>query len=247
MISVCMATYNGEKFIKEQIDSILSQLDSNDELIISDDGSTDKTLEIIAAFNDKRIKVLNHAPPHGVIFNFENALNHTSGDYIFLSDQDDMWLPGRKEKVLAKFASGYQLILTNAKVIDSSNRCIHESFMVLNHSQCGFWNNFKHNSFLGCCMAFTKETLSVSLPFPKNIAMHDWWIGLVLLITGTKYTFIEEVLHCYRKHGNNVSNSGEASPYCLSKKIFIRIQMAFSIIARLIKIFLIKFYLSRKR
>ena len=242
-----MATYNGERFIKEQIDSILSQLDSNDELIISDDGSTDKTLEIIAAFNDKRIKVLHHAPPHGVIFNFENALNHASGDYIFLSDQDDIWLPGRKEKVLAKFASGHQLILTNAKVIDSSNRCIHESFMVLNHSQCGFWNNFKHNSFLGCCMAFTKETLSVSLPFPKNIAMHDWWIGLILLAVQRKYTFIEEVLHCYRKHDNNVSTSGNVSPFSLSKKIFMRIHMAIFIAVRILKILLINLHSDQKR
>ena len=89
-ISVAMATYNGEKYIKKQIESILINLNKDDELIISDDGSKDKTLDIIKSIKDKRIKIIS-GPKQGVIKNFENALNNCTGEYIFLSDQDDIW------------------------------------------------------------------------------------------------------------------------------------------------------------
>ena len=93
MISVCMASYNGAIFIKQQAVSILNQLGLEDELIISDDGSKDNTLEILASLNDSRIKIYHHSAPHGVVSNFENAIKHASGDYIFLSDQDDICVP----------------------------------------------------------------------------------------------------------------------------------------------------------
>lgn len=108
MISVCMATYNGGRFIKEQIDSILPQLSQYDELIVSDDGSTDRTLEIIASYKDERIKVFHHQktgnkyyPTLKVCYstnNFENALKQAKGDYIFLCDQDDIWEKNKVEE-----------------------------------------------------------------------------------------------------------------------------------------------------
>lgn len=91
MISVCMACYNGQKYIRQQIDSILSQLKENDELIISDDGSKDLTCEIVLSYHDPRIKLLHNTKEHGFIGNFENALRCAKGDIIFLSDQDDVW------------------------------------------------------------------------------------------------------------------------------------------------------------
>ncbi len=100
MISVCMATYNGEKYIERQLDSILAQLKENDELIISDDGSTDRTAEILARYGtDKRIRIL-HGSFHSPIYNFENAIKQAQGDYIFMADQDDIWLPGRITETL---------------------------------------------------------------------------------------------------------------------------------------------------
>ena len=89
MISVCMATYNGEKYLREQVGSILTQLGENDELVVSDDGSTDSTIDILKSYNDPRIKIFINTGRHGVNSNFENALRHADGDYIFLSDQDD--------------------------------------------------------------------------------------------------------------------------------------------------------------
>jgi len=93
-ISVAIATYNGEKFIQRQLQSILEQLDENAEIIISDDGSSDNTLTVIKNFNDKRITVLRN-PEKGLIKNFENALKHTTGNIIFLADQDDVWVKGK--------------------------------------------------------------------------------------------------------------------------------------------------------
>ena len=100
MISVCMASYNGEKYIKEQIDSILKQLSDEDELVISDDGSTDNTLSVIQSIHDKRIKLIHNQGEHGYSRNFENALKNSKGDYIFLSDQDDVWKDNKVETIL---------------------------------------------------------------------------------------------------------------------------------------------------
>ena len=100
-ISVCMAVYNGEKYIREQIASILGQLAPGDELIISDDGSSDGTLDEARAFGDARIRLLANQLDRGYSGNFENAIRHAGGDIIFLSDQDDVWLPGRVEKMRA--------------------------------------------------------------------------------------------------------------------------------------------------
>ena len=96
MISVCIATYNGEKYLAEQLDSILLQVSEEDELIISDDGSTDHTLEILRTYaaNYPQIQLLQ-GPGQGVIANFAFALTHTKGEVIFLADQDDVWLPNK--------------------------------------------------------------------------------------------------------------------------------------------------------
>lgn len=99
MISVCMATYNGEKYIKEQIDSILKQLGSDDELVISDDGSSDGTIDIILGYHDPRIH-LYKGSFHSPAFNFENALKNATGDFIFLSDQDDIWYDNKVPEIL---------------------------------------------------------------------------------------------------------------------------------------------------
>ncbi|MDE6793421.1 MAG: glycosyltransferase, partial [Muribaculaceae bacterium] len=98
MVSVCLATYNGELFIKEQIQSIIPELENEDEIIISDDGSTDNTLPIIRNFKDSRIKIFINKETQGVNNNMENAIRKASGDIIFLSDQDNVWIKGKIEK-----------------------------------------------------------------------------------------------------------------------------------------------------
>src|SRR3546814_6979697 len=103
MISVCMGTYNGARWIEIQLGSILSQLSPEDEVVIVDDGSKDDTLDRVASFNDPRVRVLRNGRNRGVDLTFERALGEARGDIIFLSDQDDFWYPNKVETVLRAF------------------------------------------------------------------------------------------------------------------------------------------------
>ena len=129
IISVAMATYNGEKYIKEQLDSILKQLNNNDEIIISDDGSTDNTINIINSYNDKRIRIIE-GPHKSVKQNFANAISNCKGKYIFLSDQDDIWLDYKVDTVLKVFeTTNCTCVVHDAQVFDSNtNEVIMDSF-----------------------------------------------------------------------------------------------------------------------
>ena len=205
-ISVAMATYNGEKYIKEQIDSILKQLTVNDELIISDDGSTDTTLKIINSYNDSRIKVVN-GPKIGVKQNFANAIKNCTGKYIFLSDQDDIWIDNKVNKVLRTFENNKcTCIVHDAIVFDSNtNNILYDSFYKLRNSKKGIVKNIIKNSYIGCCMAFDSRMKDKILPIPNDIEMHDQWIGIL----NDKYgnvIFIKDKLLKYRRHGSNVSS-----------------------------------------
>jgi glycosyltransferase involved in cell wall biosynthesis len=141
MISVCMATYNGEKFIEEQVHSILSQLGQEDELIVSDDSSSDMTLFLLRQMKDRRIKIFSNTMGKGYVGNFENALIHAKGDSIFLSDQDDVWLPGKVRKVMEDLEV-YDFVVTNAVVVDEKLDIISSSHFKIAGTKRGFLNNF---------------------------------------------------------------------------------------------------------
>ena len=207
MISVCMATYNGEKYLRTQLDSIIKQISEKDELIISDDGSTDKTLEIISEYcNNYSNIVFLQGPKNGVIKNFENALKVANGDVIFLTDQDDIWMNNKVDSVMQIFEKEkVTLVLHDATIIDASSKIIENSFFERRNSKKGLINNIVKNSYLGCCMAFKKELLTYALPFPAKIEMHDWWIGLIAEKYG-RVNFMKDKLIGYRRHGNNVSS-----------------------------------------
>lgn len=128
MITVCMATYNGEKYIEEQLESVLMQLHSNDEVIISDDGSGDSTVDLIRTFNDPRIRLLVGNNFFSPTQNFENALKYAKGDYIFLCDQDDVWLPDKVESML-QYLLQYDLVVSDCKVVDAELNVISQSFL----------------------------------------------------------------------------------------------------------------------
>lgn len=208
MISVCMTTYNGERYIKEQLDSILCQLSDNDEIIISDDGSTDKTISIINSYNDSRIKLYHHFKRKQkfnfgyVSKNFENALKNTNGDYIFLADQDDVWLENKIERQVLALQNA-DLVLSDCKVVNESLDLIVESKFDLENVQIGFFKNIYKSGYLGCCMAFNKNFLKYILPMPDNVP-HDLWIGLIAENKG-KFALLNEKTILYRRHDNNVS------------------------------------------
>ena len=226
MISVCIPTYNGEKFIYQQIISILSQINSDDEIIISDDGSTDKTLDIIKSFNDDRLKIFyNNKIKSKYSFNLttqnlQNALLKARGEIIFLADQDDVWIDNKIERCINYLKNGYDLILHDCAIVYQNNNLIDKSYFKLNNSTPGIFNNIVKNSYLGCCMAINKKVLNYALPFPKDIP-HDIWIGLIAE-EFTKVKFLQEILINYRRHGNNLSASGEKSSNTLLFKIKYR-------------------------
>lgn len=241
MISVCMATYNGEKFIKEQIDSILCQLSEDDELIISDDGSTDKTLEIINSYDDKRIKLLFHNSKNISIgiseltnfyyttSNFENALKCAKGDYIFLADQDDIWEKDRINLMIQELHEN-DLVMCNFSLIDGSGKKTCEKFYDKDPISKFRIINIIKSKFIGCCMAFTRVLLDKSLPFPPELMAHDYWIGCL----SSKYKFIDISLHRYRRHGYNVSPSAEKSQNSFVIKIKYRLIFLFKLYKRIL-------------
>jgi len=204
-ISVCMTVYNGEKFLQEQLESILCQLSTLDEVIIVNDCSKDHSLDIIHSFQDKRIEIFSNEKNIGVIKSFERALQKASGDLIFLSDQDDVWMPDKVTKTIAAFDSPEILgIVSDAIVVGPCLEILNDSFFSLRKSGPGLIKNFYKNSFVGCCMAIKKETKKLILPFPKLISMHDEWIGFVLSVSG-RVKFIPEKLILYRRHDNNIT------------------------------------------
>lgn len=229
-ISVCIATYNGEKYIKEQITSILLQLKENDEIIVSDDGSKDNTLDIIKSFNDVRIKIFNNTGKHGVVPNFENALKNATGNYIFFSDQDDIWAPNKVELCIQALQE-HDLVIHNSLIMDSVGNVSNINFFSNRNSNNGYWKNLYKNSFVGSCMAFRKELLPHVLPFPKHILWHDMWIGLMAEKKG-KTVFIPDILLYYRRHGNNASATAEKSTFSLIYQLKYRLQMLYYTIIR---------------
>ncbi|MGL5913866.1 MAG: glycosyltransferase family 2 protein [Bacteroidales bacterium] len=231
-ISVCMATYNGEKYIKEQLDSILCQIGEDSELIISDDGSTDSTLDIVRAYNDERIKVVKNENRQGVVGNFENALKNVSGDYIFLSDQDDVWLPNKVE-ICVNELQNFDFVVHNASIINESGNITHPSFFTLQRTQKGFIRNFIHNGLLGCCFAFNAKMKKHILPIP-NVSMHDIWIALIIALLGTS-KLIDAPLLLYRRHQNNASQTSEKSTRSLWNKIRCRLTFLYYISKRILK------------
>ena len=221
MISVCVATYNGEKFIREQIDSILCQLSSDDEIIVSDDGSTDGTIVIINCIGDKRIRIIEGPRKHSPTFNFENALKEAKGDYIFLADQDDVWKTNKVE-VCMKWLQKYDCVVSDAEVTDSNLNPLYPSlYAIMQVRQGHIYNTVWKNGYTGCCMAFRREVLNASLPFPKDIPMHDIWIGNV---AAYKYNvkFISEKLVLFRRHEDTISCNGKGSKYSIWQQMKFR-------------------------
>ena len=218
-VSVCLATFNGKSFIFDQIQSILSD-DTVTELLISDDGSTDGTIEIISSIIDSRIKLfLNHNL--GIVRNFEFLITQASCEFIFLSDQDDIWLFS-KVASMVNYLHFFDLVVSDCYIVNSDLKVLYSSFFELRSSNRGLFKNLVKNSYLGCCIAFRRSLVNYILPFPKNVPMHDWWIGLVAELFGNVH-FEPSKLILYRRHNNNSSTSSSKSTSTFLIKIYWRI------------------------
>jgi glycosyltransferase involved in cell wall biosynthesis len=206
-ISVCMATCNGAPFLREQVASILPQLDLADELIAVDDASSDATVAVLESFHDPRIRILRHAVNRGVIQTFEHALRESTGDILFLCDQDDRWHHDKVARVLHVFEGSPEitLVTTSVELIDGAGLPIGVSTKSAHQVRLGMIANLIKNRYQGCTMAFRRELLDATLPFPAGIPMHDSWIGLINACVG-RAEYIAEPLVQYRRHGSTVTS-----------------------------------------
>lgn len=205
-ITVCMATYNGAKYIKLQMSSILKQLADDDQVIVVDDASKDNTVEIIKGFNDSRICLFINELNIGPARTFDRALRNAQGDLIFLSDQDDRWYDKKVSVVVDSFIEeDVDLVVHNAVIVDGN--CINNmTLFERSRSSSGIFKNIKSNTYTGCCMAFRKSVLAKILPISSRIGLfHDAWIGVLAELFGFRVKFIEVPLIEFIRHGRNTS------------------------------------------
>lgn len=206
-LSVCMATRNGERYVADQLASILRQLGPEDEVVVSDDSSTDATAAIVAGFGDTRIRLTTGHTFYSPIFNFEHALRQAKGDVLILSDQDDEWLDGKVAVLRERFArppAPIYLVVLDGVVVDDTGAVTDPSIFAKIRSGPGVLKNLYDNTFLGCCMAFTRPLLDFALPFPRDIPMHDMWLGQLAQLLGA-VEFLPVKTIRYRKHAASLT------------------------------------------
>lgn len=219
MVTVVMATYNGEKYLDEQLDSILSSTYKDFKLYIFDDGSQDSTMEILNRYKVKypdKIHINQNETNLGVTLNFLNAIINTSSEYIMLCDQDDVWKKDKIAKTLKRMKQmevqfGKDLpiaVFTDANVTDSKLNIIHESFFRsgrLNPSLTDLPHLLMENKLIGCTLMINGAIRRIlqSKPLPRRARFHDGWLGLIAASLG-KISFIPEPTLLYRQHEANV-------------------------------------------
>ena len=228
MISVCVATFNGAPYIAAQLASILAA-PRVDEVLVSDDGSTDSTMEIVRAIADSRVRVVD-GPKLGLIRNYESLLAGARGEFVFLADQDDVWMPHKVDTMLAHLATA-DLVVSDCRVTDANLVVVNPSFFALRGSGPGLLRNLWRNSYLGCCMAMRRDLLRHALPFPPRLPMHDWWLGLVGESFG-RVAFVSEALVLYRRHGANTSTTAGRSQATGWTRIRWRFALATALLGR---------------
>lgn len=216
-ISVALCTYNGERFLREQLDSFVEQSVLPYELVVCDDASTDSTFTVLEEFSRTApfpVRLFRNENNLGVVQNFSKAVYLCAGDYVALSDQDDVWLPGKLEASIEMMRQGEQvhgsdtplLVHTDLRLVDSEKREIAPSYMRHQHLTHRDIDPLKtilaRNFVTGCTCLCNRALIRESHPFPEKIFMHDWWLALIAASRG-KILFVPEAKILYRQHGSN--------------------------------------------
>jgi len=216
-ISICLATYNGEKYLNQQVDSIFAQSNQDWQLLIQDDGSSDNTISIIedymARFPDRIRLITKKECRLGASLNFGRLLEYTDTEYIMFSDQDDIWLPNKIELTLNVMKATEQLypdkpvlVHTDLKVIDADSNTISDSMWSYQKLSPQIGNNLNkitaQNVVTGCAMMINRKAKAVAIPIPREAIMHDWWIAIKVAKHG-KIAYVSTPSILYRQHPGN--------------------------------------------
>lgn len=208
--SVCMATYNGVRYLPEQIQSILFQMGDDDELVIVDDCSTDGSFHYLSNIIDHRIRVFRNELNIGHVKSFERVLELARGRYILMADQDDVWLDGRLSVMRDALESGFALVSTNSEFMDSEGRMIPPLHPDLDEKQSSSYISnivriFSGNAYYdGCAMGLRQELRKLVLPIPNYIESHDLWIAMAANAAASNLHLSHRTLR-RRIHGGNAS------------------------------------------
>lgn len=183
-----MATYNGEAWVVAQLDSILAELRPGDEVVVVDDGSSDRTVELVRAVDDPRLRLLATGTNRGYVRAFEAALRECRGDVVLLADQDDVWIPGRRDRLVAALAD-HDVAASNLVLLGSGAGLRgpfgSEGWRLRRRDQhrhlaniVGIWAGLR--PYYGCAMGVRREVLGTALPFPDYLTeSHDLWLALL--------------------------------------------------------------------
>lgn len=233
-ISIALCTYNGEKYLTEQLQSLFDQTIRPDEIVVSDDVSSDRTLEIVRKFSDKNIipiNIIEHKENLGVFKNFIYCIKECKGDIIFTCDQDDYWMPTKLEKHMQEHNANpnTELVYSNAEVV--LNEIDHILYPLWEPKSIADTENgkasfkslvVKGQSIAGCCMSFKRDFFISILPIPDKI-YHDDWIATSACISGNIIGINEQLIK-YRQHGNNVVGIIRGSKLSFYKSLFTNVK-----------------------
>lgn len=233
-VSVCLASYNGAAHVEEQLRSILTQLGRDDEVVVVDDASSDRSVDVIRELGDPRIRIVRSPVNRGYVRTFEAALLESRGEFVFLSDQDDVWLPGRLDLMLAALRDK-PVVASNFSFFGQQPRTI-ESLRLRAADSDRRWTNLLLlwvgvRPYYGCAMAFRRDVAPLILPFPAFLhETHDQWIALVgNLLGGMRH--LEENTLTRRLHETNTTPKKARSPLLILRSR-IMLARAFGVAVR---------------
>lgn len=232
MVSIVMATYNGEKYVGEQIDSILNSTFQDFDLFIFDDGSKDETMSVLQSYRDKypdKIHVSRNETNRGVTLNFLEAVCRTTADYVMFCDQDDVWKPEKIAVTLKRlrhmevqFKKELPMaVFTDALVVDENLRVLSESFFRsgrLDPKKTNLSHLLMENKLIGCTVMINAALRRIlqSCRLPKNARFHDSWISMIAASFG-KISYLNEATLLYRQHEANVVGNKSFVSYCKNR------------------------------
>ena len=234
-VSVCIATYNGGEFVVKQLTSILDELGPTDEVVVVDDASTDETVRKVKSLQDSRIKLFQNPENKREIYSFSYALSKAKNDIVFLSDQDDIWLPGRVALMKdALINSEAEVLTSNFRWIDQFDNPVDVPFDGVSSktSSEGFRNILDifvgRTNYFGCAMAIRKRFLKIICPIPEYVESHDLWIALSSNLLKANL-HIDDETFLKRRHSSNATSTESSRPFL--QKLWSRVVFARSLVA----------------